>query len=75
MCVCGCKNECLRSFRRYSGSRRRWDCTGAGGSTPVARVAARAAVVRRGGNRGGQRGVGEGGGEAGEGTWIGAERR
>jgi hypothetical protein len=41
----------------------------------VARVAARAAVVRRAESRSGQRGVGEGGGEAGEGTWKGSERR
>jgi hypothetical protein len=57
MCLCRCKNECLRSSRRCSGSRRRWGCAGAGAGTPAVRVAARAVTMRRGGSRGSQRGV------------------
>jgi hypothetical protein len=75
MCVCGCKNECLRSCRRCSESRRGCSCAEVGAGTPAARMAARAAAVRRGGCRGEQRGVGEGSGEAGEGTWTCAKRR
>jgi hypothetical protein len=58
-----------------SGSRRRCGRTGAGVGTPVARVAARAAVVRRGRSRGGPAWGWEGGGEAGEDAWKGSERR